>query len=102
GCPGAIAYRCLPPPRETVFRSPPRLPIRLAGFSLSQESVGGAREMTQTALFQAGGYRYVRGPFQYSGGVAAEPGYAIERVRFRKPLPLDDGFRAIELHLTTL
>ena len=58
--------------------------------------------MTQTALFQPGGYRYVRGPFQYSGGVAAEPGYAIERVRFRKPLPLDDGFRAIEMHLTTL
>ena len=27
-----------------------------------------------TAPFPAGGYRYIPGPFQYSGGVAAEPG----------------------------
>jgi hypothetical protein len=26
--------------------------------------------MTETAVFGAGGYRYVRGPFQYSGGAA--------------------------------
>ena len=42
--------------------------------------------MAETAVFEAGGYRYVRGPFQYSGGVAAEPGFAIERVRFARPL----------------
>lgn len=58
--------------------------------------------MTETALFEPGGYRYVRGPFQYSGGVAAEAGHAIERVRFRKPVPLEEGFRAIEAHLTTV
>ncbi|MDP6343339.1 MAG: hypothetical protein QF578_21010 [Alphaproteobacteria bacterium] len=58
--------------------------------------------MTETALFAAGGYRYVRGPFQYSGGVAAEPGFGIERVRFSRPLPMVEGFRAIEAHLTAL
>ncbi len=55
--------------------------------------------MAETAVFEAGGYRYVRGPFQYSGGVAAEPGFAIERVRFQRPLPIADGFAAIEDYL---
>ena len=58
--------------------------------------------MTQTAVFGPGGYRYVRGPFQYSGGVAAEPGFMIERARFPRPLPMLDGFRAVEAHLTAL
>ena len=58
--------------------------------------------MVETAVFEAGGYRYVRGPFQYSGGVAAEPGFAIERVRFQKPKPIADGFAVIEAHLTAL
>jgi hypothetical protein len=58
--------------------------------------------MAETAVFEAGGYRYVRGPFQYSGGAAAEPGYAIERVRFARPRPIAEGFAAIEDHLTTL
>jgi hypothetical protein len=45
------------------------------------------------------GYRYIPGPFQYSAGVAALPGYAIERVRFANPVPLLDGFRWIEAFL---
>jgi len=45
------------------------------------------------------GYRYIPGPFQYSAGVAARPGYAIERVRFANPVPLIEGFRRIESHL---
>jgi hypothetical protein len=49
-----------------------------------------------TATFAAGGYRFIPGVFQYSGGVAAEPGFRIERVRFRKPVPLMQGFRRIE------
>jgi hypothetical protein len=53
----------------------------------------------ETARFDPGGYRYIRGPFQYSGGVAAEPGYAIERMRFERPLALDEGFARIEAHL---
>ena len=55
--------------------------------------------MTETAIFEPGGYRYMRGVFQYSGGVAAEPGFAIERARFRRPLPLEEGFAAIETYL---
>ena len=58
--------------------------------------------MAETAQFGAGNYRYIRGPFQYSGGVAAEPGFAIERARFSKPLPIVDGFAAIEAHLAAL
>jgi hypothetical protein len=49
--------------------------------------------MTETIDFT--GYRYIPGPFQYSAGVAALPGYAIERVRFANPVPLEDGFRRI-------
>jgi len=52
-----------------------------------------------TAPFPAGGYRYIPGPFQYSAGVAAEPGFTIERVRFPKLLPLAEGFAAVEAHL---
>ena len=49
-----------------------------------------------TEVFAPGGYRYIPGMFQYSGGVAAEPGFRIERVRFRSPIPLAQGFRRIE------
>ena len=55
--------------------------------------------MTETAVFQPGGYRYVRGPFQYSGGVAAEPGFRVERARFRRRPGIEEGFRLIEAHL---
>jgi hypothetical protein len=43
-------------------------------------------------VFAAGGYRFIPAVFQYSGGVAAEPGFRIERVSFRRPLPLAQGF----------
>src|SRR5438045_5955240 len=49
--------------------------------------------------FTAGNYRFLTHAFQYSGGVAAEPGYAIERARFARPLPLAEGFDAIEASL---
>ena len=55
--------------------------------------------MAETAVFRPGGFRYVRGRFQYSGGVAAEPGFAIERARFHRPVPLEEGFRHIESYL---
>ena len=58
--------------------------------------------MAETAIFEPGGYRYVRGPFQYSGGVAAETGFAIERVRFARPVPLEEGFKRIEAHLDAI
>ena len=49
--------------------------------------------------FPAGGYRFIVHQFQYSGGVAAEPGFHIERARFARPLPLAEGFDAIEAYL---
>ena len=58
--------------------------------------------MAETAIFEPGGYRYVRGPFQYSGGAAAEPGFAIERVRFSRPVALEEGFKRIEAHLDSI
>ncbi|MCY4231636.1 MAG: hypothetical protein OXF26_12350 [Alphaproteobacteria bacterium] len=55
--------------------------------------------MAEVTTFAPGGYRYIRGQFQYSGGVAAEPGYRIERVRFHRLVPLEAGFRRIEAFL---
>ena len=52
--------------------------------------------MAATVDFSAGGYRFLPGVFQYSGGVAALAGHAIERVRFRTLLPLKAGFERIE------
>ena len=52
--------------------------------------------------FTAGNYRFLTHAFQYSGGVAADPGYAIERARFARPLPLAAGFDAIEAYLARL
>lgn len=49
-----------------------------------------------TTNFDAGGFRYVPGVFQYSAGVAALPGHEIVRVRFRKPVLLEEGFNRIE------
>jgi len=53
-------------------------------------------------VFAAGNYRYIKAFFQYSAGVAAEPGYEIERARFAAPLPLADAYAAVEAHLKAL
>src|SRR5436309_14082755 len=46
-----------------------------------------------------GGYRFMPGVSQYSAGVAALPGFTLERVRFSKPVPLSEGFDRIALIL---
>ena len=53
-------------------------------------------------VFEPGGYRYIEAVFQYSSGVAAQPGFEIERARFLHPLPLAEGFLAVEAHLRGL
>jgi len=58
--------------------------------------------MAEVVTFAPGGYRYIKGPFQYSAGVAAEPGFEIERVLFVKPLELAQGFAAVEAHLAAI
>ena len=58
--------------------------------------------MAETAIFEPGGYRYVRGPFQYSGGAAAQAGFAIERAQFATPVALEEGFKRVEEHLDSI
>jgi hypothetical protein len=50
--------------------------------------------------FADGGYRFAPGVFQYSAGVAANPGYRIVRVQLPAPLPLAQGMRLIEEHIS--
>jgi hypothetical protein len=52
--------------------------------------------MAGAADFAAGNFRFIPAVFQYSGGAAALPGYGIQRVRFRTPVPLKQGFERIE------
>jgi hypothetical protein len=53
--------------------------------------------MSQTV--ERAAYRYIPGPFQYSAGVVARPGFAIRRVRFANPVALAEGFARIEAWL---
>ena len=48
-----------------------------------------------THAFAAGNYSYIRSAFQFSSGVAADPDFEIEHVRFDKLVPLADGFALI-------
>ena len=50
--------------------------------------------------FPGGGYRFLPSVFQFSAGVAALSGHAIERVQFRSPVPLKQGFERIERLIT--
>ena len=56
--------------------------------------------MPNTVDFIAGGYRFIPAVFQYSGGAAALPGHAVERVQFRIPVPLQEGFERIERYIS--
>ena len=58
--------------------------------------------MADVREFQEGGYCYIKAVFQYSGGVAALPGFEIERARLAKPVPLDAGFTLVEKHLASI
>jgi len=50
----------------------------------------------QVMDFAPGGYRFIKGVFQYSAGVAALPGYRLVRVRFHRPVPLAEGFGRVQ------
>jgi hypothetical protein len=51
--------------------------------------------MIETVEAPSSGYRFMPGVSQYSCGVGALPGFAIERVRFSKVVPLKRGFERI-------
>jgi hypothetical protein len=55
--------------------------------------------MPDVLTFPDGGYRFIKGVFQYSGGVAAQPGWEIVHARLAKPLALTEGLARIEAHL---
>ena len=48
------------------------------------------------------GYRFIPAVMQYSAGVAALPGFRLERVRFADPVPLAEGWRRIAAHLDAI
>ncbi len=50
----------------------------------------------------AAGYRFIKGVFQYSSGVAALPGFKLVRARFHRPVELNEGFGLVESHLVRL
>jgi hypothetical protein len=52
-----------------------------------------------TSDFPAGNYRFIPAVFQYSSGVAANPGFEIERVRFDHPVALAEGFGRIAKYI---
>ncbi|HSG75458.1 MAG TPA: hypothetical protein VLA30_04915 [Burkholderiales bacterium] len=55
--------------------------------------------MSALPVFREGGYRFIKAVFQYSGGVAAEPGFEIVRARLATVLPLAQGFKTVEAYL---
>jgi hypothetical protein len=52
--------------------------------------------------FPDGGFSFLEGVFPYSQGVVALPGFAIERARFARPVPLSEGFRKIADYLSSI
>lgn len=58
--------------------------------------------MAEVMAFEAGGYRYIRGIFEFSAGVAGVPGFEIERVVLSRLLPLAEGLDAAESHIRKL
>jgi hypothetical protein len=52
--------------------------------------------------FPDGGFAFLEGVFPYSQGVVALPGFAIERARFARPVPVAEGFARIAEHLARL
>jgi len=51
--------------------------------------------MIETIEAENGGYRFMPGVSQYSCGIGALPGFTIERVRFSRVVPLQQGFEKI-------
>ncbi len=52
--------------------------------------------MNELLEVKKGGFLFLKGGLAYSQGVVAAPGFAIEHYRFRRPMPVEQGFRYIE------
>jgi hypothetical protein len=55
--------------------------------------------MSAVLEFADGNYRFIRGVYPYSAGIAPLHGYTLKRVRFAKPVPIVQGFGLIEAEL---
>src|ERR1043165_9850351 len=87
------------PPSDDLFFSSVRSAARTCQWRSAAAACGSFEQRTapmSTAICAPGGYRFMPAVFQYSGGVTAEPGFAIVRVRFHAPVPLSEGFARIE------
>jgi len=62
----------------------------------------GDSDMAEVLKFADGGFRFVKGVFQYSAGVAAESGYEIRRARFHSPVAIAEGYARIRAHLESI
>ncbi len=58
--------------------------------------------MSALIPFPDGGFSFLEGVFPYSQGVVAMPGFAIERARFARPVPVTEGFRRIADYLSSI
>ena len=58
--------------------------------------------MIDLFLLGDSGFAFLRGVFPYSQGVIAARGFAIERARFARPVPVAEGFRRTAAHLEAL
>src|SRR5215217_1732506 len=73
----------------------PKSGDRFSGKIMLHQCRSAAGSEMSVLSFERGGYRFLKGVFQYSAGVAAMPGHCIVRVRFRDPVPLAAGFQRI-------
>lgn len=55
--------------------------------------------MSELTIVPDGGFSFLPGGLAYSQGVVASPGYAIEHIRFRRPVPVTEGFERIRAFL---
>jgi hypothetical protein len=58
--------------------------------------------MDKVSFQESGGYRFVHSTPHRSAGVAALSGFAIRRVRLRRPLPLGEGFATVHRFLRSI
>src|SRR5258706_8357226 len=58
--------------------------------------------MSALIPYPDGGFSFLEGVFPYSQGVVARPGFAIERARFARPVPVAEGFRRIADYLSSI
>jgi hypothetical protein len=83
-------------PRMLPRRAAAALLLTMPALARAQaDHMERGKPMTATRTVPEGGYRFVPGVYQYSAGVAAEPGFTLQRVRFAEPVPLTRGFARI-------